>query len=592
MSRRKEYDLNSSPEGAPIVWRSLESKNDSARSYELAKQEFPFSLKDAEVLQKQTRLADTEADVAGNPDAGFGRRSFMLFAGATASLFGCARRPVEKILPYARQPEQAVPGLSYYYATSRSHRGEAIGLLVESHEGRPTKIEGNPDHPSSLGGTDAFTQATVWDLYDPDRSREPRTLGAPATLKDVDAALAAVIERAKSAGGKGLRILMGPTNSPTTMRLREAVKSRFPEAKFHAYASVTESTIRQGSKLAFDQVVNTVVDFEKAKTIVALDCDFLGTEAGSIRNARGFANSRRLRAPTDSMSRLYVIEPNVTPTGLASDHRLPLAASEVEGYLLALASELVSKHGVDLGSLGAVVKGATLPAGIKDVWQVAVAKDLAGSRGRGILTVGSRQPARVHALAHALNWALGNAGQTIAHYPATDKDEPVDTISDFKALAKDIEGGKVETLIVLGGNPVYDAPSELKFASLLSKVKLSFHLSSHFDETSRACTWHIPRSHSLETWSDHRSSTGVLSIQQPLIQPLHASKGDLEILGKLANEPSPKAMTMVQDTARSNAAVIGLFEKGWAVWWPSATLCGNCIGHQQKQVKACSSWFA
>jgi Fe-S-cluster-containing dehydrogenase component/anaerobic selenocysteine-containing dehydrogenase len=582
MSRRKEYEFSENT-NTPNVWRSLESKNDSARAYELAKQEFPFSLNNTDVsaspsqqkAQAEMDAVDArEAQKAADYDSGFSRRNFMLFAGATASLFGCARRPVENIVPYARQPEQAVPGLSYYYATARVHRGETIGLLVESHEGRPTKIEGNPEHPANLGATDALSQATVWDLYDPDRSREPRNrantasmpdgVASPAlTLKEADAQLSEVIEQAKANGGKGLRILMGPTTSPTVMRLRAAIKARFGEAKFHTYASITEGNARQGAKLAFEQVVNTLVDYEKCAVVLTLDADVLGTEPGAIRAARGFANSRKLRAVTDNMSRLYVVEPTVTTTGLASDHRLPLAAQDVESYLIALAGELASKHGLDLGPLGSL-KGGKLPEGVKASWTVAVAKDLASKKGKGAIVVGSGQPARVHALAHALNWALGNAGQTVSHFSVADKDEAHDAAADLKALAKDMEAGKVDALVILGGNPVYDAPSDVKFGAALAKVKRTIHLSSHYDETSRACGLHIPRAHDLETWSDQRSLSGVLSISQPLIAPLHASRSDLEVLGKLANETSPKALNMVQETLRAGGMVLGLFEKGWA----------------------------
>jgi MoCo/4Fe-4S cofactor protein with predicted Tat translocation signal len=555
MSRRKDYEFQKPQDGAPIFWRSLEQKAAPDAAEAKAKAEFPFSLADAQVVTPKAEA---------KPDAGVGRRNFLLFAGASATLFGCARRPVEKILPYAKQPEQAVPGLSYYYATVRAYRGDSLGLLVESHEGRPTKIEGNPDHTASLGHTDAFAQATVWDLYDPDRSRHPvsKTKPGELTLKDVDAALADVVEKAKEDSGAKLRILMEPTNSPSVMRLRDAIKARFSGAKFYQYTSVSESGTRAGAKLAFDQPVNTVPDYDKAKVILTLDCDFLGTEAGKVRAASGFANGRKLRVATDEMSRLYVVEPTLTTTGLSSDHRLRLRARDVEAYLVEIAGELAKKHGVELGPLGTL---ASKGSGAADKWKVAVAKDLFLNKGKGLIVVGARQPARVHALAHAINWALGNAGQTIQYYPVTDKDEPLDLAADLAELTKELEAGKVDTLLIFGGNPVYNAPNDLKFAAALAKAKTSFHFSSHLDETSKVTTWHVPRTHELESWGDQRGLSGTLSVQQPLIQPLHKSKSDLEVLARLANETITKGLAVVQATMRANSTLLGNFDRAWSL---------------------------
>jgi molybdopterin-containing oxidoreductase family iron-sulfur binding subunit len=556
MSRRNEYQFDKSPEGAPIVWRSLESKRDPETAAITAKAEFPLGMADNGPVETMPQTAENR---------GFGRRNFMLFAGASAALFGCARRPVEKIMPYAKQPEQAVPGMSYYYATVREHRGEALGLLVESHEGRPTKIEGNPDHPTSLGSTDALAQATVWDLYDPDRLHAPVRApkdgkGEELTLKAVDADLRELVEAAKKDQGAKMRVLIAPTNSPTVMRLREAIKGRFASAKVHEYASVNEAEVRGGAKLAFDQVVTTVYDYDKARTIVALDADFLGTEAGNVRAARTFANGRKLRSPSDTMSRLYVVEPSVTVTGLASDHRLRLRAQDIEGYLVALAAELSKKHGIELGPLGSLT--GKVPE-VPEKWKSAVAKDLAQNKGKALIVVGSRQPARVHALAHAINWALGSAGQCLQQYPAADKDGALSPTQDLKALVADMAAGKVDQLVILGGNPVYDAPSDLKFAEALAKVKTVVHLSTHLNETSRLASLVIPRSHELESWGDQRSLNGTLAIQQPLIQPLHQSRSDIELLGYLANEPSPKALDIVRATMSANGTLVGNFEKAW-----------------------------
>ncbi|MFO0666165.1 MAG: Fe-S-cluster-containing hydrogenase [Polyangiaceae bacterium] len=565
MSRRKEHEFSPAQEGAPIFWRSLESKASPESANTRAKAEFPEGLSDVDVVKSDNFAA---AEVMA--DRGVGRRNFLLFAGASAALFGCARRPVEKIMPYVKQPEYSVPGLSYYYATALQQRGDAIGLLVESHEGRPTKVEGNPEHVMSGGATNAIAQAAVWNLYDPDRSTGPVAKNVKIEGKDEKATFAALLakfdeslgdlgEKAKADGGAKVRVLMQPTLSPSVLRLRGLIKNRFPSIRFVTYAPVNESESREGSKLAFDQSVSTVYDYDKARVILSIDSDFLGTEAGNVRAARGFANGRKLRSPEDPMNRLYVVEPALTVTGLSSDHRLRMRASDVEGYLVAIAVELVQKHGLDLGTLGSLAKSTKAP----EKWVSAVAKDLAQNRGKSIVVVGSRQPARVHALGHAINWALGNAGQTMQLFPVIDKDEALSVAQDLKALTKEMSEGKVETLIILGGNPVYDAPSDAKFAEALAKVPNSIHLSSHMDETSKACTWHVPRAHEFETWGDVRAMNGTLTIQQPLIQPLHASRSDLFVLAKLAGETSAKPLDVVKATMRVEIGGLGDFEKAW-----------------------------
>jgi len=562
MSRRKPHEFtatNVGADGAPIFWKSLEEKANSAEAQLRATAEFPLGIDEAKAKSLPTIARD---DVAGDVNAPVGRRGFLTLAGITSALFaeGCARRPLEKILPYSKAPEQIIPGIPNTFATARSYRGEAIGLLVESHEGRPTKIEGNPDHAGSLGSTDAISQATVFDLYDPDRSQKPVHAQKMATWAEFDSALAEVVRQAKGDQGAKLRFLVEPTHSPTFIRLRDAVKAKFPQAKFHTYASVNESNAREGAKLAFGQPVNTVVDYANAAVILAADSDFLGTEAGSIRAMRGFADGRRMNSPADKMNRLYVVEPSLTTTGLSADHRLRLAAQDVEAYLVALAKEL-SAAGADLGTLAGSLNTAK-PEAASEAWVKAVAKDLVANRGKSVVVVGSRQPARVHALAHAINAALGNSGKTVQYFPTADATE-VDNVADIAALAADIKASKVGTLIILGGNPVYDAPSDIDFASLLKSVATSIHLSSHVDETSALATWHAPRAHELESWGDLRSMSGAVSVLQPLIAPLYDARSDIEILGKIAGEPKATGHELTRATFLAQGGDAVSLERTW-----------------------------
>jgi molybdopterin-containing oxidoreductase family iron-sulfur binding subunit len=585
MSRREPYDHKAPADGAKVFWKSLEDKANPAAAQRRAESEFPLGLEEAKAASVAAAKSDLiklrkkPLRVVGAPpqdvaDVSVGRRGFMFFAGASAALFaeGCARRPVEKILPYSKAPEHVLPGTTSYYASVMPVRGDAIGVLVESHEGRPTKIEGNPAHPSSFGGTDAWTQASIYDLYDPDRGTTPmkgarQAAGGfanhtPATWADFDQAFTDLLRVAQADGGARLRILAEPTTSPTFLRLREAIHAKLPQAKIHVWSAVHDGNAREGARLAFGQVVNVVPAYEQAKVILSLDSDFLGTETGSIRATRGFAEGRKLKGgPADSMNRLYVVEPAFTTTGMNADHRLRLPAQDVERYLLALAKELATSHKIELGAVGA----AAAKADAKDIpekWLKVVANELTGARARGIIVVGSRQPARVHALAHALNAALGNVGHTVQYFPVVDPLEAEPTAS-IKQLATDIEKGSVGTLVILGGNPLYDAPADLKFADRLRAVATTVHFSSLVNETSDVCTWYAPRAHALEAWGDHRSVDGTVAIQQPLIAPLFGGRSDIEVLARISGDTAPKGFALVQQTVKGSLSAPALMTRQW-----------------------------
>ncbi|MBC7173447.1 MAG: hypothetical protein H5U40_13490, partial [Polyangiaceae bacterium] len=409
-------------------------------------------------------------------------------------------------------PEYTQPGIAMHFATVTERGGDALGLLVTSHANRPTKVEGNPRHPSSGGATDVRGQQFIADLYDADRARTAtKKSGEEVSMDDFGAALEQVVASHAEDRGAGLRFLVQPNNSPSAKRLRDAVVARFPEARFHTYASVNEANAREGARLAFGQALAPVVRYENAKVVVSIDCDFLGTEEGSVRSARGFAENRRLESPRDEMNRLYVVEAGHSVTGAQADHRLRLASSRAGQYLRALAGAL-GGSGVDVGGLAG---GASSVPGVSNAWLEGVAADLVANRGRSAIVVGRNQPAWVHALAHGLNGALGNIGGVVQLFPLLDPEQPAE-VADLAALVEGIDS--VKTLVILGGNPVYDAPADVDFASILGRDGLtSIALGARRDETGKLATWHCPIAHELEAWGDQRAVDGTVSVQQPLI---------------------------------------------------------------------------
>ncbi len=545
MTHRKPYEFEGPAPNAAVYWTSLDD----------------FTLQQSADPSARASLAEEFPREALDFSDGVSRRGFMTLMGASVALGtleGC-RRPVDKILPYTRMPEDIAVNVTSYYATIIDRRGESLGLLVESHEGRPTKVEGNPDHGSSRGKTDLLGQATVLDLYDPDRARQPSMHGEDKRYSDFDAALRTVLQSQAANGGSGLRVLAQPSNSPTFVRLRRAVLRRFPHVRFHTWSSASTSNAREGARLAFGQVLLPVIAFERARVILSLDSDFLQTETGAVRNTRGFALGRR---PGSEMNRLYVVEPSYSTTGASADHRLRLAAREVELYLQALAGQLVRAHHIDLGEIAGAVRNAQAPQGVPAKWIEAVANDLATHHGGTAIVVGSRQPPPVHALAHAINQALGNAGQTIQYVAPADRDE-IDHGTDIGSLAEAMGAGQVQALVILGGNPVYDSPGDLAFGEKLGHVPNSFLLSSHRDETAERATWHIPRAHELEAWGDGQAMDGTIAIQQPLIQPLFQGRSDIEILAMLADEPSVHGHDLVQATHRDAGMPAVVFNRAW-----------------------------
>lgn len=530
MTKRQAYDLPEEPD-RPAIWRSLDEKQDPTKRAREATEEVGVQL--GSLLPSNSLV---------------GRRSFFKVTGATAAavgLSGCLRRPAEQILPYTQGPEYALPGASLHFATAMTHRGDAVGLLVESHEGRPTKIEGNPEHPRSRGASDAAIQARVLDLYDDSRAGTVRQGEEAKTWSDWDAFWR---ERADGLGsGSGLRVLAARSDSPSFQRARAALLERYPDATVHHWEPVSYDSIREGTRLAFGAYFTPVVDYSRAKTVLALDSDFLSGEPGAVVNARGFADGRRVASPTTEMNRLYVVEGTMTVTGMNADHRLRLAPSKVEGYLKALAAQLASDSNVSMPpQVAAAVNGATAPDGVPAAWIETVAAELLEHRGEAVITVGHRQPARVHALAHALNVVLGNAGPIVGFFPAADPEEA----PGIGELVEAMNGNDVDTLVILGVNPVLAAPADLGFADALGNVETTVHLADREDETSAATSWFLPMTHELESWGDHRSADGTVAIQQPLIAPLRGGRSAAEVLAQIGGIRGWRGYHLVRNTLR------------------------------------------
>ena len=495
------------------------------------------------------------------------RRTFLKLMGASLALAGfsaCTQQPPEHIVPYVRQPEEIVPGKPLFYATAMPLGGVATGLLVESHEGRPTKIEGNPLHPGSLGASDAFAQAAVLGLYDPDRAQTLMNLGEirpwPAFLGAIRAALAAQ-QPGTAAGGAGLRILTESVSSPTLAAQIRDLLARYPSAKWHQWDPASRENARGGAKLAFGAYVDAQYRFDRADVILALDADFLASGPGSLRYAHDFAARRR---PEDAghMNRLYAIESMPTATGARADHRLPLKPSEIGR----VARQIAAAVGVDAGP--------STESGPAVTWAAAVARDLQARRGTSLVLAGDSQPPVVHALAHAMNQALGNVGRTVVYTDPVEA-EPTDQLASLGDLVADMNAGKVDLLVIVSGNPVFTAPVDLGFADAMNKVQLRVHLGLYHDETSALCHWQIPESHFLESWSDARGYDGTVSIIQPLIAPLYGSKSAHELIAAMTDRPERSAYDIVREhwsgssraqPGSSGTAPTEAFERSWRRW--------------------------
>lgn len=462
-------------------------------------------------------------------ESGTARRDFLKIMGASMGLAGlgaCVRQPEEKIVPYVKHPEQVIPGKPRYYATTASRGGYATGVIAESHLGRPTHLEGNSQHPGSQGGLDALTQASVLELWDPDRSQSVMRRGKAASWGLLSQEVLPALSSIDGRRGKGLRILTSNVGSPSLAAEVEKVLAKYPEAVWHQWEAIHRDEARQGAIQAFGRALEVRYAFTKAKVVVSLDADVTVEAPGAPSYARDLTKARR---NGEAGNRIYAFESCPTGLGALSDHRFRVRASDMGATLSEIAA-----------ALGVSGVSATPSERSK-----AVAADLRSAGKAGVVVVGDHLPAEVHALAHAVNAAIGAVGTTV------ELSEPVharsvDNRASLKALIDAMNGGQVEMLVMLDVNPLYDAPADSGFAQAFEKVAMRVHAGLWYDETARNSHWHLPMSHYLETWSDGRAFDGTVSIVQPLIAPIYPTKSGHELFALLRGELEAKGADLVQ----------------------------------------------
>ncbi|QRK11267.1 TAT-variant-translocated molybdopterin oxidoreductase [Archangium violaceum] len=536
----------------PRAWRSLEELHGSPELARAAGREFPPG--------------------AAEPPRGLDRRRFLQLAGTTAALAGltACKEPAEKVMPYTHRPPDVIPGVPNAYATAWAHEGYAAGLVVTSWEGRPTKVDGNPDHPASLGATNHIAQALPVDLYDTTRVRGVKLRG---TLVSFRTYLQEQVERARvleATGGEGLWFLLEPSSSPTRREMVERIRQRFPRARVETYHALSRDNVYEGARLAFGRPLETRVRYDEARVVLSLDADFLTQGPFALREAREFS---RTRLPErGEMSRLYVAEGHYSVTGMNADHRFRMKPSEVERFALAVLGELARTHRLaGLEPFQELALG--WPEKAKEVR--VVAGELARHAERAVVVVGERQPARVHAVAHVLNAALGSQKRLITHH------EPgVDAVRGgpevLRELAEAASAGRVDTLVVTAFNPVYTAPVGVALGAALSAVPHSVYLAFREDDTAKHSAWVLPAAHVLESWGDTRALDGTASIIQPLIQPLFMGVTELDVLSPFAGVADLTAHQLVKAHWARRRGGPGLaFDDAWDQWLAVGTIPGT-----------------
>ncbi len=532
----------------PRYWRSLEQRADEGDARARAEGEFP--------------------DGAGEWLDPVSRRHFLRIMSASFllagwGLTGC-RRPVEKIVPFGQQPEGYVHGAPQFYATAMPARASAIPLLVKANEGRPTKIEGNSLHPESGGAADVFAQASVLGLYDPDRARRfahgGKTVSREAALDFLAQLAAQYGARGQGAagsllpvvpgreGGRGLCFLLERSSSPSRARLIRLLRSRLPKARWFVHEAVDFDIHREAATLAFGRPVAPEYRLDAARVILSLDADFLGSEPECPLHLRRFAQGRRLTKPTDPMNRLYVIEALYTLTGAQADHRMRLPPSQMPAAAAQLAEAVLRETGEAPGLVGRLTElaGCLPERAVRQPWLAECARDLLAHRGEAVVLAGHRQPLAVHGMAHIMNVALGAVGKAVLLRGA-----PVPEEESLAALGSALAAGEVETLVVLGGNPVYSAPADRGWATAQRQARVVVRLGDFEDETAASSDWHLPRAHFLESWGDARTAGDTVVPIQPLIEPLHGGLTELEVLARVGGLEDPAPYAIVRETFRA-----------------------------------------
>lgn len=480
-------------------WRSLEEQADTPEFRRLIAEEYPHEIEEW--------------------DSSLSRRNFVKVMGASlalAGLSGCVIQPPEKIVPYVRPVEGMLPGKANFFATSMTLSGVSMGLLAKSFEGRPVKIEGNPDHPGSRGATDVLAQASLLGMYDPDRSQEVAFRGNPKSWESFVPEFRAAIEANRGDGGAGIRFLTETVTSPTLIDQFTRLKTELPNMKWVQYEPVNQDNVLAGTKMAFGSPLQPVYKFEKAERILSLDADiFSGFNVGYIKD---FAEGRHYGHGKETMNRLYSIETTISLTGAKAEHRIAVKPSQMGEVAKAVAK-----------AVG--VAGANSTYAENAQWITAMAKDLAAFRGKSLVVAGDNQPAFVHAVAHAINSALGNVGETVVYIDPLSPNNERTQLEQLRELIADIDAGKVKLLVILDGNPVYNTPSDLRLSpERMRKAGMTVHLGQYFDETAEQSYWHVAGKHYLESWTDGRAYDGTVSLTQPLIAPLYDGRSNHELV--------------------------------------------------------------
>ncbi|MET0404107.1 MAG: TAT-variant-translocated molybdopterin oxidoreductase [Cystobacter sp.] len=531
-------------------WRSLEEKLGQPEYLEAVRPEFP--------------------EGADLPPTGVARRQFMQLLGASLAMAGataCSTRPVdERMVPYTRTPPEMVPGNPLHYASGMTFGGQTSGILVTAREGRPIKVEGNPQHPVNLGAAGVFEQAFLMSLYDPQRARVLRNRKEPRSLRTFGEELSNTLTRfAKANGGSRVRFLTEPNSSPLLGHLSSRIQERLPQARFQGFTGISQDAAHEGTRAVFGQPVHALYDFSRADVVLSLDADFLESRPGNLAYARAFA---RRRDPAEgNLNRLYACEPRYTITGGMADHRLRVKSRDI----FAVAAAIAARVGGDAAGLGTAASQKAQLSAEHQKWVEAVAADLSAHTGRSLVVAGERQPAAVHALAATINAALGNVGQTVRYAPATVTENT--SAASLIPLVKELESGEVDVLVITAWNPVYRAPADLGLLEVLdpaknpNRAKLTVIYTSLFeDETSAYADWFIPAAHELEAWGDGRSHDGTVSIVQPLIQPLFNGVPTAELLALFLDEPYRGSYQLLRDFWSRSSLAGSDFETAWETW--------------------------
>ncbi|WP_263138808.1 TAT-variant-translocated molybdopterin oxidoreductase [Pseudomonas sp. RIT-PI-AD] len=470
------------------------------------------------------------------------RRRFLQLMGASLTMAGlsaCGETP-EQAVPYVEQPENLIPGKALWYASAVPFAGYAQPILGKTHAGRPTKLEGNPEHPAAAGACDAFTQAAILQLYDPDRSQAPRYKGRESNWAAFHRAMANHLPRLDAVQGRGLHLLCGASSSPTLQRQLDALRRRWPEARLYHGEAFAETPRYAASRAAFGRALDTRLRLENAEVLLCLDDDLLGPGPRQTLHQRGWAQRRRAAATGQGEASLFVVEALPSLTGAAARDRLRLAPSQWPDLALALAQ-----------ALGEPLAGEPRLDPAQRAWIAQVAGRLAAHPGRGLISAGTGTPEAVQALAHRLNQRLGNVGHSL------DYAEPLllghageQPWESLQSLTRRMQRGEVESLLLLDCNPVYGAPDELDFSAALQRVPLRLHAGLYYDESAAHCHWHLPMSHALDSWSDARAVDGSPCIQQPLVRPLYSARSLHQILAACLGDGEADGLSLVRETWR------------------------------------------